>query len=75
MLLHADRLFLAQALAAAIGFGGKARALLGAQFVALERDRLHARLQLIAAKRRHQRENGGEHGDADQKRRSGTQGR
>ena len=30
-------------------FGGKARALLGAQFVALERDRFHARLQRIAA--------------------------
>ena len=41
---HAERLFFAQSLAAAVGFGGEAGALLGAQFVALERHRLHAAL-------------------------------
>ncbi len=45
---HADRLLLAQALAPAIGVAGKPRALLGAQFITLERHGFHARLELVA---------------------------
>ena len=41
-------------------------ALLGTQLLALERDRLHARLELVAAQRRYQGEHGREDGDADQ---------
>src|SRR6185295_7542068 len=47
--LHANRLLLAQAFAAAIGLCCKAGALFGSQLVALKRDRLHARLELVAA--------------------------
>jgi hypothetical protein len=64
MLRMPMRLLLAQALAATIGLGGQPRALLGAQFVALQRDRLHARLERVAAEGRECGEQRREDGDA-----------
>ena len=63
---HADRLFLAQTLAPAVGFGGKPGALLGAQLIALQSHGFHTVLELVAAKGRQQREDGGEYSDGDQ---------
>jgi hypothetical protein len=65
---HTDRLLLAQALVAAVGFGGKAHALLGAQLVALKGNRLHAPLERISAQGRQDGEHSREHRDRDEQR-------
>ncbi len=65
---HADRLLLAQALATAIGLHGQPRPLLGTQFLAFQGHRFHARLELVAAERGQQCEDGREDRDGNQHR-------